>query len=185
MNSLLNNPGFSQITRKILICLDQENLESCRLVSNSWKFHVDQPCLWIKKLDQKGQSKELHDAWIDSLNRIEEGSSLNQELALCTMIFCQKFHLWKQDQLNGTSPIFIAARYGFTNIVKFMASYGETLNLNAKMPGRPREWTIMLLAARHGYTEIVKFLAPKVKNPNAPTHDGWTPIQMAAAYGYT
>ena len=29
------------------------------------------------------------------------------------------------------------------------------------------------------------YMAPKVENPNAPAHDGWTPIHMAASHGHT
>ena len=73
MDSLMRNPGYSCIARKILWFLDHQDQMACRLVSPPWKAHMDQPSFWIKKCDQRGQSIELHDAWIDLVQRIEEG----------------------------------------------------------------------------------------------------------------
>ena len=132
-NSLENNPGLIHITRKILMCLDTKTLKKCRFVSHSWKFHVDQPLLWIKKLNQKGQPKELYDAWIDLYQNIEEESSLYQDMALCTMKFCQRLHRWTISNIeNGITPYLIAARYGVTSIVQYMASTLE--NPNQSLP---------------------------------------------------
>ena len=69
MNSLMCNPGYSHISQKILWLLDHKNQMICRLVSPAWKAHMDDPYFWIKKLDKKGQSKEIHDGWIDLVER--------------------------------------------------------------------------------------------------------------------
>ena len=44
----------------------------------SWKF-IDKPRFWIKKLEQKGQSKNLHDEWIGLVQRIEPDSEIEKE----------------------------------------------------------------------------------------------------------
>ena len=54
-------------------------------VCQSLKTHVDQPIFWIQKLDKEGQSKQLHDAWIDLAQRIQKGSLLEHELVKCLM----------------------------------------------------------------------------------------------------
>ena len=80
---------------------------------------------------------------------------------------------------NGFMPINIAARYGYLEIVKMIASCQENPNV-PMLDG----WTPIHSAARNGYTEIVKFLADKVENPNAPKPDGWTPFRLAFLYGH-
>ena len=107
MNNLINNPGFSHITKKILNILDNKDQLLCRsgiwlvvsifkyektifhisffAVCQSLKTHVDQPIFWIQKLDHEGQSDNLHDAWIDLVQRIEKGSFLEQQLVKCLM----------------------------------------------------------------------------------------------------
>ena len=51
---------------------------------------MDQPISWIKKLDKGDQSTQLHDAWIDLIQRIEKGFSLEQELIECLMKWYRK-----------------------------------------------------------------------------------------------
>ena len=65
VDTLMTNPGYSQIARKILLTLDHQSQLRCRLVCQSWKKQIDRPIFWILKCDQKGQAKSLHDAWND------------------------------------------------------------------------------------------------------------------------
>ena len=77
-----------------------------RLVCKSLKAHVDQPLFWIQKLDiNRGQSKKVHDAWIDLMQRIEEGSFLEQELVECLMKWygIGKSPAWPKSSLNGVT----------------------------------------------------------------------------------
>ena len=85
LNTVVENPGFSIISRKISLLLDQDTLLSCRLVSQSFRERVDDPYFWIKKLENQDQSTELHDAWIDLLRRVEKGTSLENEVSRCMM----------------------------------------------------------------------------------------------------
>ena len=72
LNTVFENPGFLIISSTISLLLDQDALLSCRLVSQSFRERVDDPHIWIVKLDNKGQSRELHVAWIDLLQQIEK-----------------------------------------------------------------------------------------------------------------
>ena len=180
LNTVVENPGFSIISRKISLLLDQDTLLSCRLVSQSIKKIVDDPHFWIIKLDNEGQSKELHDAWIDLLRRIERGTTLENEVSRCLMHWYGRQRAWTEYAKNGIMPINIAAFYGYLEIVKTISSHQE--NPNAPMPSG---WTPIHLATKNGHTEIVKILANKVENPNTTEPSGWTPIHMAARYGYT
>ena len=62
---------------------------------------MDQPIFWIQKLDKEGQSEELHDAWIDLVQRIEKGSFLEQQLVKCLMKWYTKKNNLTQESLDG------------------------------------------------------------------------------------
>ena len=57
LNTVLDNPGFLNISRKILLLSDHNTLLSCRLVSQSFRvnFDNDNPHLWIMKRDNEGK----------------------------------------------------------------------------------------------------------------------------------
>ena len=152
-------------------------------VCQSFKTHVDQPIFWIQKLDKEGQSKQLHDAWIDLAQRIQKGSFLEQELVKCLM----KWHgkqsnpetCWPQKSLDGVSLLHISASCGIKSILEFIASYNKNPN-----PPKGNGVTPIHSAARNGYIDIVKFLTSKVDNPNKPTNTGETPIYLASHEGH-
>ena len=85
LNFIMKNPGYSHIAQKILKFLDHQSQMHFRLVCFDWKGQVDQAYFWIQKCDKKGQAKELHDAWIDLVQRIERRSHLEQDLVECLM----------------------------------------------------------------------------------------------------
>ena len=136
MNIVLSNPGFSQIAQNIIWCLDHKSQLNCRMVDQTWKAQVDQPYFWIKKLDYKGQSKDLREAWIDLAGKFEKGSYLEQELSKCLMMFFFEYSSIPESALNGIMPIHVAACYGHTKIIEFLASKVENPN-----PPKPNGWT--------------------------------------------
>ena len=79
ISSIGDNPGYSHITQKILLLLSHNEQLKCRLVGKSWKKFIDKPRFWIKKLEQKGQTKDLHDEWIDLVRRIEQDSEIKKK----------------------------------------------------------------------------------------------------------
>ena len=181
INDIMNNPGFSNISKKIFWILNHNTQLSSRFVCKSWKKHIDSPYFWIKKLNLKGQTNELQNAWIDLLQRIEEGSSLGVEFTECVMKFHQDYLRWRKPSLDGMLPIHLASRYGYLNILKFIVSFSKDPNF-PKVDG----WRPIHLAAEVGHTEIVKFLMTKNENPNLPINaNGWRPIHLAARYGHT
>ena len=75
---------------------------------------------------------------------------------------------------SGETPIYWAARFGHTEIVKILCPLTEN-------PNAPR-WngiTPINIAVWFGHTEIVKILAPLTDNPNAPDRHGVTPLKIA------
>ena len=135
MDSAMNN---SLIAMKIFGFLDHEDQMACRLVSPTWKKHMDQPSFWIKKCDQRGQTQELHDAWYDLLRRIketEEENYLQQELVECLMKWYGKFESIISD---GCAPIHVAATCGVSSILKFIISYSlDALNVPKANGSKP------------------------------------------------
>ena len=74
MDTLINNPGFNNITKKIFLLLDHETLLTCRLVCKSFKTKVEDPYCWIKICSQLGQPKSLTDLWTGRiLNGCQKG----------------------------------------------------------------------------------------------------------------
>ena len=71
MESLINNPGFDNITKKIFLLLDPETLLTCRLVCKSFKTKVEDPYCWIKRCSQLGQPKSLTDLWTERYKDIK------------------------------------------------------------------------------------------------------------------
>ena len=181
IEKITNNPGFSHISSKIFGLLDHKDQLTVRSVCQSWKAHIDEPYFWIKKLDRKGQSKDLRNKWIDLAQRIEKGSTIETHLLHCLKRFHKKIHIWKPEQLIEITPIHCAVYYQNVDLVKFIASYSDDLN-----PAKANGWTPVMTTARNGYTEIFKFLATKLKSLNTPNSvDGWTPLNKAARYGHT
>ena len=180
VNTILGNPGFPVINQNILFCLNQKSQMTFRQVCQSWKEEVDQPLFWIKKLNLKSHPKELGNVWIDLVGRIQKGSDLEKEVTECLMKWYGKFHLYSESGLKGISPTHIAARFGYTNIAMFVASYSEDVNAP-----KSNGWTPLHIAAKHGRIKIFKFLASKVENPNVPKSDGWTPLHITAKSGKT
>ena len=181
MNNLMENPGFSHITEKILLFLDHKSLQTGRLVCHSWKSHFDQPQLWIKKCKQRGQSEDLQEALFTLFQRIESGSVLEKELGKCLMTWHGVSQEYSPDELLGITPMHIAARCDFLSIVKYNSLFMEENKINeAKTNGI----TPIHNAARHGHLDIVKYFGEKVENINTLSSLGWTPIQQAANAGH-
>ena len=177
---VIGNPGFSDINQTILSYLDHQSQMVFRQVCQSWKEEVDQPLFWIKKLNLKSYPKGLGNVWIDLVGRIQKGSDLEKDVTECLMKWYGKYQLYAEDALEGMSPTHIAAVFGCTNIVIFVASYTEDVNVP-----RSDGWTPLHIAAQYGSTEIFKILAPQVENPNDPNPDELTPLHIAAQYGST
>ena len=69
IKTLTNNQGVLHLIEKIFSLLDKKSILICRIVNSSWKNVIDNPTFWIKKCDERGLSKELHKAWIDTIKK--------------------------------------------------------------------------------------------------------------------
>ena len=84
MESLITNPGFEHLGHNILSHLDTKNLLNIRLVNHQFKDFVDNPRLWLKKLNYKNSGfMELHEAWMSLIQKVEaENSDLLKNIVL-------------------------------------------------------------------------------------------------------
>ena len=181
MNSLINNAGYSHVTKKIFMLLDGQNLLACRLTCQSWKINVEQPDYLIEKCKKKGQPKELEDLWIDLLQKTKQGTKIEHKVVQCLMKWSIQCHLWKHLSLDGFTPAHIAAQYGCLGVVQFISKRAEILMNSLWMPD---ERLPIHLASAKGHTEVVKFLASKIDNLNVLDHYGNVPMHYAAANGH-
>ena len=180
MDSLINNPGYHNITKKIVLLLDHETLITCRSVCQSLKTKVDNPYYWIDRCSKIGQPKSLTNSWIDLVQRIEKSSPIEHKFVQCLIKWTLNFRSWAHLELDGFAPLHVAARYGCHEVVEFITSCTENVNpcwiLN--------ECTPMHLSAGNGHMNVVKLLASKMENVNIKDDYGRMPIHMAAANGH-
>ena len=80
---------------------------------------------------------------------------------------------------ESSTPIYVAAEKGFTEIIKILAPFSNNPNAPESYGNTP-----IHEAAENGYLEIVKFLASLTDHPNAQNNLGWTPIHAAAENGH-
>ena len=179
MNSLINNAGYSHVTKKIFMLLDGQNLLACRLTCQSWKINVEQPDYLIEKCKKKGQPKELEESWIDLLQKIKKDTRIEKKVVQCLLKWSIQCHLWSHLPLDGFTPAHIAAQYGCLGVVQFIWTKAEILN----SLWMPHERLPIHVASANGHTEVVKFLGSKIDNLNILDHYGNAPIHYAASNG--
>ena len=117
------------------------------------------------------------------MQRIEEGSFLEQELVECLMKWygIGKSPAWPKSSLNGITILHISAVCGVKSIVEIIASYIKDPN-----PTKENGITPIHSASHHGHIDIVIFLASKMDNLNEVIcGTGATPIYNASAKGHT
>ena len=190
MESLINNPGFDNITKKIFLLLDHETLLTCRLVCKSFKTKVEDPYCWIKRCSQLGQPKSLTDLWTERYKDIkveakncQDGKTfwqLEQKFVLCLINWTLNFPLLAHLELGGFVPLHAAALFGCLEVVEFITSYTENVNHSWMLTG----CTPLHLAARAGHTNVVEILASKMENLDIKDNFGHTPLHMAAIKGH-
>lgn len=96
-----------------------------------------------------------------------------------------RYHITKNPkrigELNkrGESLIFLAAKSGNLEVVKFLVEKGATINGSDK-EGR----TPLMAASAMGHYGIVQYLVEKEANINTAKRDGWNALMFAIQYGH-
>ena len=130
MENLTNNPSLSiDIGQNILHYLDDDSLQTCRLVDKSVKRMVEEPRFWIQKLEKKGlnpqfKSKTLNENGFVQQNLLNwrklvdlvEKTELEKNAVLCLMKMHQNFLKNAQYQV----PINFASKVGDSSLVELI-----------------------------------------------------------------
>ena len=133
----------------VQICLNflKNTLEVQKVTPGNVYYTLDKPNFWIKRLNSKpnGLSIDLNHKWAELIEKVENGSPLEQDLTKCLMKKYSRYPLWHQSEQDGMTPMHIAASYGLIDVVKFIASY----DINPNAP-KVNGWTPIHAAAQHG-----------------------------------
>ena len=149
MENLINNPILSiDIGHKILHLLDDESLQSCRMVNSSMKIMVGHPKFWLQKLVMKDSAQEHLMKWRNLVNFVgNENTELMENVTKCLMKMHQQFSKWSQ------APIHVASKVGDVDLIQLIIEHGE----NSEEPNQYGN-TPMSLAAGLGFLEVVKLV---------------------------
>ena len=78
--------GIEHIGEKIFNCLQNKDILNCRSVCQSWKQILDNPNLWLKKLNSFGQTQKSYEECSDLLAKASEINFPPAKLGNCLMI---------------------------------------------------------------------------------------------------
>ena len=83
---------------------------------------------------------------------------------------------------RGCSPLIVAAKWGYLEIVKLLLDNGADVNAWA---WDTMEQTALMEASDQGHVELVKFLLQKGANVNFRNKNGWTALKLAQKEDHT
>ena len=78
--------GFQHIGEKVFSLVPIENILNCRLVCKSWKKILDNPKLWLKKLNDIGQTKKAYKACLTLLRKASKAGMSEPKIINCLII---------------------------------------------------------------------------------------------------
>ena len=78
--------GIEHIGEKIFNCLQNKDILNCRNVCHSWKQILDNPNLWLKKLNSFGQAQKSYEECSELLAKASEINFPPAKLGNCLMI---------------------------------------------------------------------------------------------------
>lgn len=115
---------------------------------------------------------------IDVLTTLHQAVADGNQKAIASLIKLKKL-INSKEPINGSTPLHIAARYAYTNIIKMLLESGA----NAKIKDH-NGWTALheaVLALNN--QEVIELLLKYGAEINAKTNDGHTPLKLAQAFG--
>ena len=98
---LFSFSGIPFVGQNIFQVLPDEDLKRCRLVCTSWKGLIDDPTFWLKKLNTNGQPKEVHQEWLDLIEKakswgVDKTQFVSSLMSKYFMLKTTRFRLMKR-----------------------------------------------------------------------------------------
>ena len=170
---LTRNPALQHLAEEILLNLNHEDFEEYMQVDESWKRLIYNPSFLLRKCIKLGCFEKTKSAWKTTvqLSKTRDEEFLTEHFF--DVLNMETFH-------PDVSPLYLAAIYGYANIIEALATSIDDPNAPEGSDGD----TPMHVAAREGHLNVIKVLAPISKNPNSSNANGWTPIHEAAREGH-
>ena len=78
--------GIQHIGEKVFNFVPNENILNCRMVCKSWKQILDNPKLWLKKLNDLGQTKKVNKACLTLLRKASKAELLESQIINCLIV---------------------------------------------------------------------------------------------------
>ena len=187
------------VTKKIFQCLDKQSLLNFRQVSQAWKNYINNSSFWFKKLaDDKTRGQQWKDAeneWKDLAKVAEKIEGMNQYFVLPLMKFFQGGPLKEKFTFKALGVVYDMSLSTHDNdddvseidlesiLVDFLL---ENVKPTKSIHTEYEEYGAIgaiHMASLIGRVEVVKKLVQKLRDPNFPNSNGWTPMHVAALNG--
>ena len=157
MEKIINNLGLQHLVENLFFNLNVEDLKICAQINQSSKQILENPMFWLRKFEDR-LSKENQNKWIKIIQS-SENSKKKKVIAL-----------YLQWNLKKDIAMDLPCCTGTAIQEDFKKKIFEVCNMCERSSDED--------------IEIVKILAPLTENPNAPNHNGVTPIHKAAYNGH-
>ena len=190
MESIIQNPGFQQITETILFNLDFQAQKKCQLLNKSFKEILEDTMFWLRKWrTQRGLSKKNYDNWVKAI-QLTKNTNVEANVQLYLEKVIENGH-------NVDVPCFIdsdavqnSTEFTFEKalekrklgILQILASLENDPN-KAGFDRFGNISSIIGIAAMEGHLDIIKILAPITKYPISWDEKGYNPIHRAVLEG--
>ena len=195
MESIIQNPGFQQITEMILINLDFQAVKKCQLLNNSFKDILEDPMFWLRKWrTQRGLSKKNHDDWVKAI-QLTKNTNAEANVKLYLQKVIKNGHVVDIPCFIDSDAVERSTEFTFEKareemnlgVLQILAAMKDNPNEKVKLETTLDPTTVGLtpiaIAAINGHLNIIKILAPITKYPNIGRYM-FTPIFYAACIGH-
>ena len=190
MESIIQNPGFQQITEMILFNLDFRTVKKCQLLNNSFKDILEDPMFWLRKWRmQRGLSKKNYDDWVKAI-QLTKNTNVEVNVQLYLEKVIETGHVVDVPCFIDSDAIQNSTKFTYKKALK-KRKHG-IIQILASLENNPNKAgfnrfgnisSIIGIAAMERHLDIIKILAPITKYPISWDEEGYNPIHRAALEG--
>ena len=172
-------PGLQHVSEDIFKLLDKQSLKDCRLVNSLWKNVLDQPIIWLKKINIINQYEDIQRSWKTLAQELKK-----DQISKIFVLVLMKMY-YQKDEIQSPLQIVVELQkvMKYPKLIKFIL---ENEDINSKITIKDLiDITPIHLAASYGLTATVVKLLQKYDSSNIQTKkDGDTPLICAAFMGH-